>query len=63
MELHNELAESYTALQNELRTFYNKGSNAAGTRARLSCSKISQIVKQIRADILEAKIARKIEKA
>lgn len=55
MERHEELARIYTELQNNLRSFYNKGNKAAGTRARLLCVDMKKLMGEIRTDILAVK--------
>lgn len=58
MESLNQLKEQFETIINEYEKF-NKGNNAAGTRARKALAELAKVCKTIRNEITEEKNTRK----
>lgn len=55
MTLHEQIAEAFNTYLTEAQTFEEKGTKAAGTRARTALSTLTKLAKERRAEIQEKK--------
>lgn len=57
MTLHEQIAEAFNAYLSESQAFEEKGTKAAGTRARTALSTLTKLAKERRAEIQDQKNA------
>ena len=55
MTLHEQIAEAFETYISESQAFDEKGTKAAGTRARTALSTLTKLAKERRAEIQEQK--------
>ena len=62
MDQYQKLVEFAQSLETDFHKFYEKGQAAAGTRVRKGLSELRKMCQDVRKNVQDVKVRRKIEK-